>query len=205
MSTIYDGTLLDHLAEHIRYLSTASSFWFSVNSGYDHGCQLSKRMGMSPQDYEYLLVAAHLAHFHQKRGFSIKKVNWKLFLEGHRFAKTNCTGTFEVDLKKLDLNACINRVSPKHRLKSHFIRIDTLHHNSPRKIEMQKYSDGRLIVTPPRLNGLRIKQKMIQKINGTVCMELHLRKIWMKRRILLSAKMIVYNLCASLQPPHHRP
>jgi hypothetical protein len=36
MSTIYDGTLLDHLAEHIRYLSTASSFWFSVNSSYDH-------------------------------------------------------------------------------------------------------------------------------------------------------------------------
>ncbi len=29
MSTIYDGTFLDHLAEHIRYLSTASSFWFT--------------------------------------------------------------------------------------------------------------------------------------------------------------------------------
>ena len=133
MSTIYDGTLLDHLAEHISDLSTASSFWFSVNSSHDHGCHLLKKMGMSPQDYEHLLVAAHLAHFHTKWGFSIKKVNWNLFLEGHRFTTTNFMGMFEVDLKKLDLNACINGVSPKHRLKNHFIRIGILHHISPRK------------------------------------------------------------------------
>jgi hypothetical protein len=73
-------------------------------------------MGMSPQDYEYLLVAANLAHFHQKRGFSIKISKWKLFLKGHQFAITNCMGTVKVDTKKLDLNACINEVSPKHRV-----------------------------------------------------------------------------------------
>jgi len=28
---------------------------------------------MSPQDYEHLLVAAHLAHFNTKWGFFIKK------------------------------------------------------------------------------------------------------------------------------------
>ena len=160
MSTIYDGTtLLDHLAEHIRYLSTASSFWFSVNSSYDHGCHLSKRMGMSPQDYEYLLVAANLAHFHQTRGFSIKISKWKLFLEGHRFAKTNCMGTVEIDTKKLDLNACINGVSPKHREQVYFIWIGIINDYSPRKIEMQKDSNGRLIDTPPQLNGLRIKRQ----------------------------------------------
>ncbi len=81
MPTSYDGTLLDHLAEHIGYLSTASFFWFSVNSSYDHGCHQSKQMGMSPQDYEYLLVAATLAHFHQKQGFSIEISKWKLFLK----------------------------------------------------------------------------------------------------------------------------
>ena len=97
MSTIYDGTLLDHLAEHISYLSTASSFWFNVNSSYDHGCNLSKQMGMSPQNYEYLLVAANLAHFHQRWGFSIKISKWKLFLEGHRFATTNCMGMGTVE------------------------------------------------------------------------------------------------------------
>ena len=37
----------------------------------------------SPQDYEYLLVAANLAQFHPKWGFSIKILKWKLFLEGH--------------------------------------------------------------------------------------------------------------------------
>ena len=54
---------------------------------------------MSSQDYEHLLVAAHLAHFHTKWGFFIKKVNWNLFLKDHRFTTTNCMGTFEVDLK----------------------------------------------------------------------------------------------------------
>jgi len=115
MSTSYDGSLLDHLAEYIIYLSTASSFWFSLDSSYDHEFHLYKRFGMSPQDYKHLLVAAHLAHFHTKWGFSIKKVKWNLFVEGHRFKTTNCKGMFEVDAKKLDLNACINGVSPKNR------------------------------------------------------------------------------------------
>ena len=35
--------------------------------------------------------------------------------------------------------------------------------NSPRKIEVQKDSDGRLIVTPPRLNGLRIKRQSFRQ------------------------------------------
>ncbi len=59
---------------------------------------------MSPQDYKHLLVASHLAHFHQKWGFSIKIPKWKLFLKGHRFAKTNYMGTVEIDTKKLDLH-----------------------------------------------------------------------------------------------------
>jgi hypothetical protein len=115
-------------------------------------------MGMSPQDYEYLLVAANLAHFHQKRGFSIKISKWKLFLEGHQFATTNCMGTVEVDTKKLDLNACINGVSPKHREQVYFIRIGVLTVHSPRKIEMQKDSDGQMMVIPLRLNGLLLRQ-----------------------------------------------
>jgi hypothetical protein len=80
-------------------------------------CHLSKWFVMSPQDYEH-----PLSH---------------LFVEGYWFKTTNCKGTFEVDVKKLDLNACIHKVSPKHRLKSHFIRIGILHLNSPRKIELQ--------------------------------------------------------------------
>jgi hypothetical protein len=63
---------------------------------------------MPPQDYEYLLVPANLAHFYQTWGFSIKKLKWKLFLEGDQFSASNCTCTFEIDSKKLDLNAHIN-------------------------------------------------------------------------------------------------
>jgi len=74
-----------------------------------------------------------------KWGFSIKKVNWNLFVEGHQFkTTTNCMGTFEVDANKFDLNECINGVSPKHRLKNHFTQIGILHHKSPRKLRCRK-------------------------------------------------------------------
>ena len=56
MSTSYDGTILDHLAEHMLYLSTASSFWFSLDSSYDHEFHLSKRFGMIPHDYECIFT-----------------------------------------------------------------------------------------------------------------------------------------------------
>jgi hypothetical protein len=108
-------------------------------------------------------VAADLAHVDKTRGFSIKLMKWKLFLEGHRFTTINCDGTFEVDVKKVDLNAFIQGESAKHREKVNFIRIGVLNASSHRKIEMQKDSDGRMIVTPPRLNGLRIKQQSFRK------------------------------------------
>ena len=57
MSARYDGTILEHLAEQMLYLSTASLFWFSLSLSHDHGFHLSQRLGMSPHDYEGLLVA----------------------------------------------------------------------------------------------------------------------------------------------------
>jgi hypothetical protein len=65
MSTSYDGSLLDHLDEYLIYLYTASSFWFSLNSSYDHEFHLSKRFGMIPQDYECIMIAANLAERHK--------------------------------------------------------------------------------------------------------------------------------------------
>jgi hypothetical protein len=93
---------------------------------------------VTPEDYEYLLVAADLAHFHKRWGFSIKMTKLRLFLEGHRFTTINCDGTFEVVLRKVDLNAFIKGESAKHREPFIFIRIGVLHANSPRKIEMQR-------------------------------------------------------------------
>ena len=115
MSTSYDGVIIDHLAEHILYLSTASLFWFSLSSSHGHGFHLSQWLGMSPHDYKCLLVAANLAQFHPKWGFIVKIVQWEHFIEGHRFNTSNGMGTFEVDTKKLDLHAFING-TPKQKL-----------------------------------------------------------------------------------------
>jgi hypothetical protein len=45
MGTSYVNISLVHLANHLIYLSSSSSFWFSLNSSYDHGFHLSKRLG----------------------------------------------------------------------------------------------------------------------------------------------------------------
>jgi len=42
MSTSYEGSLLDHLAEYMIYISNASSFWFSLNPSNAHEFHLSK-------------------------------------------------------------------------------------------------------------------------------------------------------------------
>ena len=72
-----------------------------------------------------------------------------MFIEGHHFYTSKGTGSFEVDTKKLDTNACILGVPAKHRVKVHVIQIGVSTDLSPKTIEMQKYSDDRLIVTPP--------------------------------------------------------
>jgi len=72
MGTSYVNISLVHLADHLIYHSSSSFFWFSLNSSYGHDFHLSKRLGVTPKDYEYLLVAADLAHFHKRWGFSIK-------------------------------------------------------------------------------------------------------------------------------------
>ena len=137
MGTSYDNISLVNLANHLIYLSSSSSFWFGLNSSYNHEFHLSKRLVMTPKDYEYLLVAADFAHFHKRWGFSINMTKLKLFLEGHRFTTINCDGTFEVDLK-IDLHAFIQGEFAKHRESLYFIRIGILKASSHRKIEMQK-------------------------------------------------------------------
>jgi hypothetical protein len=99
------GDILDHLAEHMLFLSTATSFRYSLNSSYDHGFHLSQQLGMTPKDYEYILVAANLAHYHPTWGFTILVDRLKIFLRGHRFyiSADGTAGSFEVATKKIDL------------------------------------------------------------------------------------------------------
>ena len=103
-------------------------------------------------------MALDLARIDKRWGFSILVMKWKVFLEGYLFSTINCAcdGTFEVDRKKMDIDAFIQGESANKRKDIAFIRIGVLHTESPRKVEMQKDSDGLMIVTPPRLNGLRI-------------------------------------------------
>ena len=122
---------------------------------------------MIAYDYECILVAAKFAEHHKTRGFSIKLSNLNAFLTGHRFCPSNGTVSFEVATSKMDCNAFINRTKPtKCREICHFIQIGIFFDHSPRRMEMQKYSDGQMIVTPPRLNGLRITQQSFR-----YCME----------------------------------
>ena len=88
-----------------------------------------------------------------------------VFLEGYLFSTINCDcdGTFEVDRKKMDIDAFIPGESSNKREDIAFIRIGILHAKSPRKIEMQKDSDGLMIITPPRLNGLQIRQQSFRQ------------------------------------------
>ena len=55
---------------------------------------------MPPQDYECILVAADLAKYHPKWGFSVKLLQMKAFLDDHKFLRSkgivtiNFMGTF---------------------------------------------------------------------------------------------------------------
>jgi len=70
MAMSYHRILGDQLANHLIYLSSSSSFWFSLNSSYDNKFHLSKQLGMSAQDYEYLLMALDLASIHKRVTFA---------------------------------------------------------------------------------------------------------------------------------------
>jgi hypothetical protein len=133
MSTSYHAAILDHLAEFMLYLSTASSFWFSLNSAHGRSISLSDQLGMSQHDYERLLVAADLAQFHNTWGFQIKLMEWNNYIGGHRLTAT--TNLFEVATKKIDLDEFINGMPKvdKNKKKHHFIRIGDINSYLPKK------------------------------------------------------------------------
>jgi len=64
-------SILDHIADFLEFISSAQSFWFSLDTSYDHGCHLANRFCLEPNDYEVLLVVAGLAHY-TRFGFAMK-------------------------------------------------------------------------------------------------------------------------------------
>jgi hypothetical protein len=75
-------TILDHIARFFILLSDAPSYWFSLNTSFDHAFHLSKRLCMDESNYKALLIAGKLARY--KGGtFIIQARGFKSFLFGH--------------------------------------------------------------------------------------------------------------------------
>ena len=73
--------LLDHMADFLKFISIAKSFWFSLDTSYGHGCHLANLFRLELNDYKVLLVVAGLAHY-TRFGFAMKPTAWSKFLLG---------------------------------------------------------------------------------------------------------------------------
>jgi len=70
--------LLDHIADFLEFISSAQSFWFLLNTSYDHGCHLaSVWTPMSTRRFSSLPAWSYT-----RFGFQIKAGAWSKFLGG---------------------------------------------------------------------------------------------------------------------------
>ena len=95
----------------------------------------------------------------------MKPNEWGIFLGGHHFWLSECN--IELDKKKFDIDAMINgtTASQDNRRSFYAVRIGVMSLHLPSKIELQKDTRNRLLITtPPRLNGLGIKKQSSPRI-----------------------------------------
>ncbi len=133
--------LLDHIGDFLEFISSAQSFWFLLNTSYDHGCHLVSRFRLDPDEYEALLIVAGLALI-TRFGFQIKADAWRKLLGGRRFVMND--SQIEFEQKQIDLDAYINGTPPSQlkRRKFYVVRIGSKSEQSPNKIEEQMGQDG---------------------------------------------------------------
>ncbi len=62
---------MDHKADFLKFISSTQSYWFSLNTSYDHGCHLANQFCLDLEEYEALLIVAGLASY-TRFGFQIK-------------------------------------------------------------------------------------------------------------------------------------
>jgi hypothetical protein len=103
---------LDHIADYLKFISGAQSFWFTLNTSCNHDCHLASQFRLEPIDDEVLLVVTGLASY-TRLGFAIEPTAWRKFLGGHQFAAHNCT--IELEQKKIDIDAYIDGTKPWRR------------------------------------------------------------------------------------------
>ena len=132
---------MDHIANFLKFISSAQSFWFSLDTSYSHGYHLACRFRLDPNEYEALLIVTGLASY-TRFGFQIKAGAWRKFLGGPRFVIDNCAVEFKQ--KTIDLDAYINGTPPSQlkRRKFYVIRIGSKSEQMPNKIEEQIGWDG---------------------------------------------------------------
>ncbi len=63
--------LLDHIADFLKFISSTQSYWFSLNTSYNHGCHLAIWFRLDPEEYKALLIVTGLA-LYTRFGFQIK-------------------------------------------------------------------------------------------------------------------------------------
>jgi hypothetical protein len=68
-------SILDHITDFLKFISNTQSFWFTLDTIYNHGCHLANRFRLEPNDYEVLLIMAGLASYN-RFGFAVKPTAW---------------------------------------------------------------------------------------------------------------------------------
>jgi hypothetical protein len=68
-------SILDHIADLLKFISNTQSFWFTLDTSYNHGCHLANRFRLEPNNYEVLLVVTGLVHY-TRFCFAVKPTAW---------------------------------------------------------------------------------------------------------------------------------
>ena len=59
------------IADFLKFIFSTPSYWFSLDTSYDHGCHLANRFRLDPDEYEALFIVAGLV-LYMRFGFQIK-------------------------------------------------------------------------------------------------------------------------------------
>jgi hypothetical protein len=98
-------SILDHIADFLKFISNTQSFRFTLDTSYNRGYHRANRFCLEPNNYEVLLVVAGLAHY-TRFGFAMKPTAWRKFLGGggdknmtinHGCGGSNCGGSGNSD------------------------------------------------------------------------------------------------------------
>jgi hypothetical protein len=69
-------SILDHIADYLRFFSTAQLYWFMLNMSHNYDCHLANQFCFGPEDYyEVLLIVARLALYTQLRQHGERQCN----------------------------------------------------------------------------------------------------------------------------------